>query len=126
MSNRGIDRFNETIIARARTGKGFEVCEEYPEYESLADVRTGKEIKAQLSEAALELAARQLGPSFVYNLYVNPLRLFHARNLIFKIMAKVMKNPFAPYVNIINCPALDEGGEWILEANGRLVGSPSL
>jgi hypothetical protein len=116
-----IDRLNAELAERARSKRYFDLCEERIDYEPLLDGR-GAGIYFALSRTTLEMAARDVGPSFVYNLYVHTIRLLQARNVVFAIIAHVKSNPFAPYVNIIECPALDEG-EWVLEANDKRVGS---
>lgn len=117
----GIDTLNNELADRARSKRYFDLCEEQIEYEPLLDVRE-KPLYFQLSKTTLEMAAHRVGPSFLYNLYVHASRLFQARNVVYVIVAHVKSNPFAPYVNIIECTALDEG-EWVLEANERRVGS---
>lgn len=113
---------DELIARQARSKRAFDLCEERIDYEPLMDVRNDKELYFQLSRISLEMAARKVGPSFVYNLYVHTIRLFQARNVVFSIVAHAKNNPFAPHVNIIECPALDES-EWVLEANDKFVGS---
>lgn len=122
-----VDRFDLELAERARSARAFDLLTERPAYEDVVDMRNGKEltIKCNLSEHSLQMAARQLGPSFLYNLYVHTIRLLQARNLVWKIVAHVKSNPFAPHVNIVECPALDEG-EWVLEANEKRVGSSLL
>lgn len=122
MSRRNaIDTLNNELADRARSKRYFDLCEERFPYESLAGPQ-GESLYFQLSRQSLELAAREVGPSFTYNLYVHTIRLLQARNVVFAIVAHVKSNPFAPYVNIIECPALDEA-EWVLEANDKRVGS---
>ena len=116
-----IDTVNREIEERSRSKRYFDLCEERPEYDDLLDGRGGK-IFFALSRTTLEMAARDVGPAFVYTLYVHTIRLLQARNVVFGIVAHVKSNPFAPYVNIVECPALDEG-EWVLEANDKRVGS---
>jgi hypothetical protein len=117
----GIDTLNNELADRARSKRYFDLYEERLDYELLTDVR-GKIIYFQLSKTSLEMAARDVGPAFIYNLYVHTIRLFQARNVVFAIVAHVKSNPFAPYVNIIEAPAFDES-EWVLEANDKRVGS---
>lgn len=114
--NRRADRIDNEIAERARSKRAFDLCEERPEYEEV------QVTKCTLSRTSLELAARKVGPSFVYNLYVHSIRLLQARNVVWGMWAHVHKNPFAPHVNIVECPELDEG-EWILEANDKRAGS---
>jgi len=116
LMNRRADRLDAEIAERARSKRHFDLCEERPQYEPV------QETPCNVSKHSLELAARKTGPSFVYNLYVAPIRLLAARNLVWSIWANVQKNPFAPHINIVECPAFDEG-EWCLEANDKLVGS---
>ena len=118
----GIYSVDDEINARARSKRAFDLYDENMEYEPLKDVRGDASIYFQLNKLSLEMAARLVGPSFVYNLYVHTLRLFQARNVIYQIVAHTKTNPFAPYVNIIECPHLDER-EWVLEANDKRVGS---
>lgn len=99
----------------ARRAQRFEVCHERPEYSPLPT-------KCSISRTSLERCALQLGPSFVYNLYVHPIRLLEARNRARECIALAINNPFAPYINIVETPEFDEG-EWCLEANGQRVGS---
>ena len=122
--DRGIDG---EIAERARSKRYFDLYEERPDYEPVLDGRGTKPSTTRyaLSPAALQLAARQVGPSFTYCLYVAPARLLQARNIVWQIVAHTKTNPFAPYVNIIECPALDDG-EWVLEANDKRVGSSVL
>lgn len=112
------DRLDAEIGARARSKRAFDLCEERIDYENIGDGA----LKVSLSKTALEQAARQVGPAFTYNLYVHTIRLLQARNLVWAVVAHVQKNPFAPHINIIECPSLEEG-EWCLEANERCVGS---
>jgi hypothetical protein len=116
-----IDRLDAEIAERARSKRYFDLCEERIDYEPLMDGRGGNTYFA-LSKTTLEMAARDVGPSFAYTLYVHTIRLLQARNVVFSILAHTKQNPFAPYVNIVECPALDEG-EWALEANDKRVGS---
>jgi len=116
-----IDRLDAELAERARSKRYFDLCEERIPYESLSD-RTGENIFFALSKATLEMAAKRVGPAFVYVLYVHTIRLLQARNIVFAILAHTKTNPFAPYVNIVENPALDEQ-EWILEANDKRVGS---
>lgn len=118
------DQFNHELAERARSKRYFDLYEERPDYEPIVDLRGTKQVttKYVLSPAALQLAARQLGPSFIYCLFVPAVRLLQARNIVWQIVAHTKSNPFAPYVNIIECPALDDG-EWVLEANDKRVGS---
>jgi hypothetical protein len=117
----GIDTLNNELADRARSKRYFDRLEERIDYEPLTDIRGGH-IYFQLSKTSLEMAARDVGPAFIYGLYVHTIRLFQARNIVFSILAHVKSNPFAPYVNIIEAPAFDES-EWVLEANDRRVGS---
>jgi hypothetical protein len=121
----GVDRLNDEIAARARSKRYFDLCEEDPtqggNYEPLVDLQ-GAPMYYQLNKQSLEIAATKVGPAFTYNLYVHTIRLFQARNVVFAIIAHCKSNPFAPYVNIIESPALDES-EWVLEANEKRVGS---
>lgn len=117
----GIDALDQELSARARSKRYFTVFEEDIEYEPLQDVR-GSGVFFSLSRTSLEMAAREVGPAFIYTLYVNTIRLLQARNVVFSILAHVKSNPFAPYVNIVEAPALDEQ-EWVLEANDKRVGS---
>jgi hypothetical protein len=117
----GANLLDAEIAERARSKRYFDLCEERIDYTSLTDVRDAV-IYFQLSKTSLEMAARDVGPSFVYQLYVHTSRLFQARNIVYAIVAHVKSNPFAPYINIIENTALDEG-EWVLEANEKRVGS---
>jgi hypothetical protein len=117
----GIDTLNNELADRARSKRYFDLYEERLDYEPLTDLH-GKGIYFQLSKTSLEMAARDVGPSFIYSLYVHTIRLMQARNIVFAIVAHVKSNPFAPYVNIIEAPAFDES-EWVLEANDKRVGS---
>jgi hypothetical protein len=117
----GIDSLDAEIASRARSKRYYDLCEERIEYTPLLDVRDAP-IYFQLSKTTLEMAARDVGPAWCYQLYVHSSRLFQARNIVYAIVAHVKSNPFAPYINIIENTALDEG-EWILEANNKLVGS---
>lgn len=121
MRRNGIDTLNNELADRARSKRYFDLYEERLDYEPLCDVRKSA-VYFKLDRLSLEMAARGVGPSFIYNLYVHTIRLFQARNVVFQIVAHVKSNPFAPYVNIIEAPALDES-EWVLEANDKRVGS---
>jgi hypothetical protein len=114
--SRRFDRIDAEIAARARSKRAFDLCEERPAYDPLGTTTHN------LSRTSLEMAASKLGPAFTYNLYVHTIRLLQARNVVWSIVAHVQKNPFAPHVNIVECPSLDEG-EWVLEANGLKTGS---
>lgn len=117
----GIDTLNNELADRARSKRYFDLCEEQIDYEPLTIAGSTAQY-FQLSKTSLESAARDVGPSFCYNLYVHTIRLMQARNIVFSIIAHVKSNPFAPYVNIVEATALDES-EWVLEANGKFVGS---
>lgn len=123
MNRRGssIDSFDQELAERARSKRQFDLCEERIDYEPLMDGR-GSGMYFALSRTTLEMAARDVGPAFIYTLYVHTIRLLQARNIVYSIVAHVKSNPFAPYVNIIEAPAFDEG-EWVLEANDKRVGS---
>ena len=121
MRHNNIDTVDREIAARVRSKRYFDLCEERVDYEPLLDGRGGN-IFFALSRTTLEMAARDVGPAFVYTLYVHTIRLLQARNVVFAIVAHTKTNPFAPYVNIVECPALDEQ-EWVLEANDKRVGS---
>lgn len=121
MRHNNVDTFDRELAERARSKRAFDLCEERIEYDPLLDGRGGG-IYFKLSKTTLEMAARDVGPAFVYTLYVHTIRLFEARNVVFAVVAHVKSNPFAPYVNIVECPALNEG-EWVLEANDKRVGS---
>lgn len=116
MSRNGRDTFDAELEHRAKSRRYFDLCEERPDYEPV------QSIPCNLSKHSLELAARKIGPSFTYNLYVHSIRLLQARNIVWSIVAHVQKNPFAPYVNIIECPVFGEG-EWCLEAGDKRCGS---
>lgn len=117
----GVDRLNDALTERARSKRYFDLCEEELDYEPLLDLQE-KPAYFQINKMSLEMAARLIGPAFTYNLYVHTIRLFQARNVVFAVVAHVKSNPFAPYINIVECPALDES-EWVLEANDRRAGS---
>lgn len=117
----GVDRLNDEIAERARSKRYFDLCEVRIDYEPLRGLRDDTPY-FQLNKMSLEMAARIVGPEFVYNLYVHTIRLFQARNVVFQMVAHIKSNPFAPHINIIECPALDES-EWVLEANDKRVGS---
>lgn len=121
MKHNNIDTLDRELSERARSKRYFDLCEERIDYGPLLDGR-GSGIFFALSRTTLEMAARDVGPAFIYTLYVHTIRLLQARNIVFSIVAHVKSNPFAPYVNIVECPALDEG-EWVLEANDKRVGS---
>lgn len=121
MRHNNIDTLDRELAERARSKRAFDLCEERIEYDPLLDGRGGG-IYFALSRTTLEMAARDVGPAFIYTLYVHTIRLLQARNVVFSIVAHTKTNPFAPYVNIVECPALDEG-EWVLEANDKRVGS---
>jgi hypothetical protein len=120
----GVDRLNDEINARARSKRYFDLCEEELDYEPLMDLQ-GKPAYFQINKMSLEMAARLVGPAFVYNLYVHTIRLFQARNVVFAVVAHTKSNPFAPHINIVECPALNES-EWVLEANEKRAGSSLL
>lgn len=121
MRRDNIDTVDREITERVRSKRYFDLCEERPDYEPLKDIRD-EAIYFSLSKTTLEMAARDVGPAFAYTLYVHTIRLLQARNVVFAILAHTKQNPFAPYVNIVECPALDER-EWVLEANDKRVGS---
>jgi hypothetical protein len=121
VTRRNVDAVDAEIAERARSKRYFDLCEERLDYEPLRDVRKAP-IYFQLSKTSLEMAARDIGPSFVYQLYVHSSRLFQARNIVYAIVAHVKSNPFAPYINIIENTAFD-AGEWVLEANEKRYGS---
>ena len=121
MRHNNIDTLDRELSERSRSKRYFDLCEERVDYEPLVDIRK-EPIFFALSRTTLEMAARDVGPAFSYTLYVHTIRLLQARNVVFAILAHVKSNPFAPYVNIVECPALDEG-EWVLEANDKRVGS---
>lgn len=118
MNRRRVDMLDAELTARARNWRAFDRCDERPHYEPLG----AEGQRFNMSKTSLEMAAREIGPAFTYNLYVHPIKLLQARNLVWAIVAQVKSNPFAPHINIIECHPLDEG-EWVFEANGKLVGS---
>jgi hypothetical protein len=117
----GIYPLDDQLAERARSKRAFDLYEERIEYDELKDLR-GQPTYFTLNKMSLEMAARDVGPSFIYNLYVHTIRLLQARNVVHGIIAHVKSNPFAPHVNIVECPSLDES-EWVLEANDKRVGS---
>lgn len=122
MSRRNnMDRLHDELTERARSKRAFELHDSRIEYSPLEGLQ-GDHPYFQLNKMSLEMAAREVGPAFTYLLYVHTIRLLQARNVVFQIIAHTKSNPFAPYVNIIECPELDES-EWVLEANDKRVGS---
>jgi len=77
-----------------------------------------------LSEVALEEAVIRLGPAWTYHLHVHPTQVFEAKNLLRRLNAHTIDNPFSPYVNV---SADGELGviQWYLAIEGqpRRVGS---
>lgn len=95
--------------------KRFDTAEGRPDYTALPT-------QCAMSPTAFRDCARRLGASFVYNLYVSPVKLLSALNICKQLMCQTKGNPFAPYVNIVETEDFDEG-EWCFEANDKRVGS---
>jgi hypothetical protein len=110
MNRRRVDVLDVALGERARRWRSFDQCHDRPAYEPLGTM------KYSLSKISLEMAAKRTGPSFLYNLYVHPVRLLQARNVVWSILAHLKSNPFAPHVNIVECAALEEA-EWVFEPN---------
>lgn len=75
-----------------------------------------------LCMTTMEEAARRLGPSFIYDLYVNPTQILGTRDMLRGLVCMVKDNPFAPYVNLFVDDRL-KPYEWYLCANNKAVGS---
>lgn len=78
---------------------------------------------SDLSICAIEDAARFLGPSFTYSLWVSPKQIVSVRFLIRKMGANVQDSPLAPYINLFSDPALPYRA-WYLGANNHYYGNP--
>lgn len=79
-------------------------------------------IGMDVSEYSIEEAAQIIGPSFVYELRINPLAVLTVRNFLKRWCADTEEHPLSPYINII--PEPDFGrDEWCLSANGKSAGS---
>lgn len=79
-------------------------------------------MRCDLSEHSLQCAAQQLGPSFIYDLYVHPNMLYEARNTLRRLACDTKDNPFAPYVNLSSW-SFKKPTTWVLSANEQKVGS---
>lgn len=76
-----------------------------------------------LTECSLEDAILMLGPAWIYELTVSSSRVLEAKNLLRRLCAQYVGNPFSPYINMRvgnEC----EYDEWHLEANGKAFWSP--
>lgn len=87
-----------------------------------ADLYTPLPIRCDISGTTLAEAAFTLGPSFTYDLYVNPRYFLEARSILRRLACDVADNPLAPYINLCTNSTLDLY-EWYLVANGRSAGS---
>ncbi len=69
----------------------------------------------------IALAARRVGPAFLYDLRVHPDDLLTARAVVREQVFATDGNPLAPSINLVADPdlAIDE---WYLEANGKACG----
>lgn len=116
MNRRRDDDLDREISERQRTrSKAFEQASYRPEYTQLG-------MQCSMSRTSFEQCARLLGPSFIYRLYVHPVKLLEARNRARECVALALNNPFAPYISIIETPEFEEG-EWCLEANDKAYGT---
>ncbi len=78
-----------------------------------------------LACTSLEEAARLIGPSFVYELYISPTMLLYGRDILRRISADRIDHPLAPHINLIEDSSLGRN-EWVLRANGKAAGSPGV
>lgn len=67
---------------------------------------------------SLQEAAKKIGPSFVYDLFVSSRRELEAAKMLKDMAAHTLENPFAPYVNLHVEDGFDID-EWCIEANGK-------
>lgn len=77
---------------------------------------------ADLSQTSMAECAVHLGPSFEYELHVNPFQGAWARQLVRTIGASVVPHPFAPVINVREDETL-ERHEWFISANDKAMGS---
>jgi|ERR1700761_151994 len=116
MTRRDRDILDIEISERQRARANvFDSFDGRPDYQKLS-------IPSVLSGPALRECGKQLGPAFIYELYVPPVKLLEAFNLCKALMCLAKNNPLSPYINIVSTSHFDEG-EWCLEANGKRVGS---
>jgi len=80
-------------------------------------------IPCDVSPVSMQDAANYLGPSFMYEIHVNPVATPYVRRIIREIGAASVPHPFAPAFNLIEDDSLARD-EWFLSANGRAMGSP--
>lgn len=123
MTRRDRDLLDIEISERQRLrARAFDLCDTRPDYLPVKGPRPDAPPMLSLSKTALQFSAFDLGPSFIYILYVAPTAILYARNIVIECMAHAKNNPFSPYINIVETPDFDEG-EWCLEANDKRVGS---
>lgn len=77
-------------------------------------------IEMELCVVALEEAARFVGPSFIYDLFIHPDNILWARKVAHA--CHVMDNPFSPYVNV-RADSTCEKHEWYLQTGNKAAGS---
>jgi len=85
--------------------------------------RSPLSVNCNISSTSLGEAARLLGPSFVYDLYVNPYLIIDTRSVLRRMQpTEYEDNPLIPYINLHTDESLAQQ-EWYLSANGKSVGS---
>jgi hypothetical protein len=75
-----------------------------------------------ITHSTLSQCVQQLGPAFIYSVFIHSSKVIEMRSIARELMADVRNNPFAPYLNICEDPALHPN-EWYVAANGQRVGS---
>lgn len=75
-----------------------------------------------LCAITIEEAAKRLGPSFVYDLYVSTAMLLNTRGMLKELGMVTKDNVLSPYVNLYEDNRLNTY-EWYLAANNKACGS---
>ena len=75
-----------------------------------------------LSVTSLEMAVLRLGASWTYELIVSVEAAVWAKNMLRKLAAQTVDNPFTPYINM-RTELSYRYNEWSIAANGRTVWS---
>lgn len=88
-----------------------------------------------LSSTGMQQAIQQfVGPSFVYELFVHPDNLIHAKTLLHRLdvdldlgndTAQINANPLRPHINLHTSDKLDRH-EWVIGSGSNMAGSPGV
>lgn len=79
-------------------------------------------VQCDLSQEPLMEAGLYVGPSFSYEIRVNPIQAPYARHLVRRLHAAIEPHPFAPCLNVVEDASYGPR-EWSVHANGISIGS---